>query len=75
MFIFRDTAGQERFETLTKQYYRRAQGVLLVYDISSEATFRHMARWVTYIKEVRSLSLLALTLVDNPHLSVLSKQC
>lgn len=22
---FRDTAGQERFETLTAQYYRRAQ--------------------------------------------------
>ena len=24
-FLFRDTAGQERFETLTAQYYRRAQ--------------------------------------------------
>ncbi len=24
-FLFRDTAGQERYETLTKQYYRRAQ--------------------------------------------------
>ena len=24
-FVHRDTAGQERFETLTAQYYRRAQ--------------------------------------------------
>ena len=25
VLCFRDTAGQERFETLTAQYYRRAQ--------------------------------------------------
>jgi len=25
MWLLRDTAGQERFETLTAQYYRRAQ--------------------------------------------------
>ncbi|XP_052271933.1 ras-related protein Rab-15-like [Dreissena polymorpha] len=30
-----DTAGQERFGAITKQFYRRAQGILLVFDVSS----------------------------------------
>ncbi|CED84213.1 ras-domain-containing protein [Phaffia rhodozyma] len=40
-----DTAGQERFRTLTSSYYRGAQGVILVYDVSSRATFEELSRW------------------------------
>lgn len=28
-FLYQDTAGQERFRTLTSSYYRGAQGVIL----------------------------------------------
>lgn len=38
-------AGQERFRTLSTSYYRGAQGVILVYDISSRASFNNMERW------------------------------
>ncbi|KAJ1728601.1 Ras- protein Rab-18 [Coemansia sp. RSA 2049] len=41
-----DTAGQERFRTLTSSYYRGAQGVILVYDVSSRETFEHLDNWV-----------------------------
>ena len=34
-----DTAGQERFEALNTQYYRRADAVLLVYDITNKMSF------------------------------------
>ncbi|KAK3328446.1 ras family-domain-containing protein [Cercophora scortea] len=40
-----DTAGQERFRTLSTSFYRGAHGVLLVYDISSRASFLTMERW------------------------------
>jgi small GTP-binding protein len=46
-----DTAGQERFETLTSQYYRKAQGILLVYDISSEKSFKNVRKWLASIEE------------------------
>ena len=40
-----DTAGQERFRTLTSSYYRGAQGVILVYDISSRKSFDELIKW------------------------------
>jgi len=46
-----DTAGQERFRTITHNYYRGAQGIVLVYDVSSEASFVSIRRW---IRDVRS---------------------
>ncbi|KAF8273949.1 P-loop containing nucleoside triphosphate hydrolase protein [Lactarius quietus] len=43
---FRDTAGQERFRTITASYYRGAQGVILVYDVSNRETFEALPRWL-----------------------------
>ena len=44
-----DTAGQERFETLTSQYYRRAQGILLVYDLTDRRSFENTSKWLRSI--------------------------
>uniref|UniRef100_A0A1I8FK31 EF-hand domain-containing protein n=1 Tax=Macrostomum lignano TaxID=282301 RepID=A0A1I8FK31_9PLAT len=30
-----DTAGQERFRSITKQYFRKADGIVIVYDVTS----------------------------------------
>jgi len=40
-----DTAGQERFGTLTSSLYRAAQGVLICYDITDSETFSHIGFW------------------------------
>ncbi|KAI1365383.1 ras family-domain-containing protein [Xylaria arbuscula] len=40
-----DTAGQERFRTLSTSYYRGAHGVILVYDISNKKSFASMEKW------------------------------
>lgn len=58
-----DTAGQERFRTLTSSYYRGAQGVILgaltwpswmeltaVYDVSSRPTFDELIKWFREIE-------------------------
>ncbi|GMK53901.1 hypothetical protein CspeluHIS016_0104870 [Cutaneotrichosporon spelunceum] len=45
-----DTAGQERFRTLTSSYYRGAQGVILVYDVSSRPTFDELVKWFREIE-------------------------
>eukprot|EP01099_Mayorella_cantabrigiensis_P000389 TRINITY_DN1181_c0_g1_i1.p1 TRINITY_DN1181_c0_g1~~TRINITY_DN1181_c0_g1_i1.p1 ORF type:complete len:198 (+),score=53.93 TRINITY_DN1181_c0_g1_i1:101-694(+) len=35
-----DTAGQERFRTLTSSYYRNANAIIVVYDITNEESFK-----------------------------------
>ncbi|XP_031703605.1 ras-related protein Rab-15-like [Anarrhichthys ocellatus] len=46
-----DTAGQERYRTITKQYYRRAQGIIFVYDITSESSFQHLVKWASDVDD------------------------
>ncbi|KAI0852280.1 ras-domain-containing protein [Daldinia vernicosa] len=41
-----DTAGQERFRTLSTSYYRGAHGVIIVYDITSRKSFLSMDKWI-----------------------------
>ncbi|TYZ67765.1 hypothetical protein PybrP1_009864 [[Pythium] brassicae (nom. inval.)] len=41
-----DTAGQETFLSITRSYYRGADGALLVYDIGRRESFEHLGRWL-----------------------------
>lgn len=41
-----DTAGQERFKKISSLYYRGAQGVLFVYDITDRTSFDDINMWV-----------------------------
>jgi len=41
-----DTAGQEKFRSITRSYYRNSVGVLVVYDITRRDSFEHIAAWI-----------------------------
>ncbi|CAJ0968369.1 unnamed protein product [Ranitomeya imitator] len=45
-----DTAGQERFRSIAKSYFRKAHGVLLMYDVTSQASFLNVRQWIDEIK-------------------------
>ncbi|NXY08285.1 RASEF protein, partial [Pteruthius melanotis] len=46
-----DTAGQERFRSIAKSYFRRADGVLLLYDVTCEKSFMNVREWVDMIED------------------------
>ncbi|CAI5777523.1 ras-related protein Rab-44 isoform X1 [Podarcis lilfordi] len=46
-----DTAGQERYHSITKQFFRKADGVVLMYDITSEHSFAEVRYWMNCIQE------------------------
>uniref|UniRef100_A0A8C5RTC1 RAS and EF-hand domain containing n=1 Tax=Laticauda laticaudata TaxID=8630 RepID=A0A8C5RTC1_LATLA len=46
-----DTAGQERFRSIAKSYFRRADGVLLLYDVTCEKSFLNVREWVDMIAD------------------------
>jgi len=46
-----DTAGQERFRTITTAYYRGAMGIILVYDVTCQASFDNISNWIKNTEE------------------------
>jgi small GTP-binding protein len=49
-FSIWDTAGQEKFNSITPIYYRDAKGVLLVYDITNLNSFSRVKKWREELK-------------------------
>ena len=45
-----DTAGQERYKSLTKGFFRNAQGIMIVYDVTNSETFENLKYWIQSIK-------------------------
>uniref|UniRef100_G1KIV5 Calcium release activated channel regulator 2A n=1 Tax=Anolis carolinensis TaxID=28377 RepID=G1KIV5_ANOCA len=46
-----DTAGQERYRSITKQFFRKADGVIVMYDITTRETFLAVKQWLVSIEE------------------------
>jgi len=46
-----DTAGQERFRNIISSYYRGAQGIMLVYDITDMESFQNLNTWLIEIEK------------------------
>uniref|UniRef100_UPI0037E77DD0 EF-hand calcium-binding domain-containing protein 4B isoform X2 n=1 Tax=Semicossyphus pulcher TaxID=241346 RepID=UPI0037E77DD0 len=46
-----DTAGQERFRSITKQFFRKADGVVVMYDITVEESFWAVQPWLSNVQE------------------------
>jgi small GTP-binding protein len=48
-----DTAGEERYMTFSKVYYRKAMGGLFVFDLTDKSSFETLYK---YVKESNSYS-------------------
>ncbi len=46
-----DTAGQDRFKTITQAYYKGAHGIVVVFDITDRTSFEHVSNWFSEIKK------------------------
>jgi Ras-related protein Rab-8A len=46
-----DTCGQERFRSIAKSYFRKADAVVLMYDCICEQSFINVRDWITIIND------------------------
>jgi small GTP-binding protein len=44
-----DTAGQEKFRSIARAYFRRSRAIVMVYDVTSRESFEHIQIWVEEI--------------------------
>ena len=45
-----DTAGEERYRSITSAYYKGAKGAFIVYDITRKSTFDNIDKWISDLK-------------------------
>jgi small GTP-binding protein len=60
-----DTAGQERFRNITQQYYKNADGILLVFDVSDRNSFDKIRDWMKQIQNNTQKENIAIVLLGN----------
>ncbi|XP_064141371.1 ras-related protein Rab-44 isoform X5 [Loxodonta africana] len=49
-----DTAGQERYHSMTRQLLRKADGVVLMYDVTDQESFAHVRYWLDCLQDAGS---------------------
>ena len=73
-----DTAGQDRFRSITKNYYKGAHGIVLIYDITEKKSFANVKNWMDQIKEEVSdrvtIILVGNKIDDEEHRAVTKEQ-
>ena len=45
-----DTAGQEKYKSITGAYFKGSKGALVVYDITQKSTYESLEKWVNDLK-------------------------
>ncbi|GFQ07040.1 GTP-binding protein yptv4 [Phtheirospermum japonicum] len=61
-----DQAGQEKYKSLTRFYYRGACAALLVYDITRWETFKHVASWLEDVRDLGNKNM-TIMLIGNKY--------
>jgi small GTP-binding protein len=46
-----DTAGQDRYKSLTKKYYQNANGVFIFYDVTEKESFNDISIWLDDVND------------------------
>ncbi len=59
-----DTAGQEQFKSLTRNFYKNSHGVLICYDVTNRKSFEKIKEWVDSIADNASANI-KIVLVGN----------
>ena len=49
---FLDTAGQERYRSITSGYFKNSQGLLLLYDITNKNSFEDVETWIKSVVDI-----------------------
>ena len=49
-----DTAGQEKFKTITRTYFKGAHGAIIVYDITNRDSYNNVHTWLQDIEKFAS---------------------
>ena len=59
-----DTAGQEKYKSMTTSYYRGVNIIFIVYDVTNQESFNHVKNWISDIDKFARINVMKV-LVGN----------
>ena len=60
-----DTAGQEKFRSISNAYYKGANAIIIVFDKCCRSSFEKVSSWIEQICEYADVDPLILLLVNK----------
>ena len=51
MLLTQDTAGSERYESMSRIYYRGARAAIVCYDLTEKLSFERAQFWITELRK------------------------
>mmetsp|Transcript_30584 Transcript_30584/g.42780 ORF Transcript_30584/g.42780 Transcript_30584/m.42780 type:complete len:204 (-) Transcript_30584:136-747(-) len=60
-----DTAGSEKFRSITQAYFRRSHGILLVYSVADLSSFQHVEAWMRSISHYTEAENVVIKLIGS----------
>jgi len=64
-----DLAGQERYRSMAKAYYRGTHGVLLVLDVTKKSSFDNLIFWLNEVTEYSNTDMTIMLLANKTDIS------
>ena len=65
LFKLFDTAGQEKYESISKNYYKQVDGILFFFDVTNEDSFKRIDKWIKNIEESENMNNFEMILIGN----------
>ena len=59
-----DTAGQEKYRSMTTSYYRGVNIIIIVFDVTNKISFEHVKDWIDNINNFAKMNVIKI-LVGN----------
>ena len=72
-----DTAGQDKFRAITRNYYKGARGIILIYDVTNIKSYENIKKWINEIKEEISENITIVLIgnkIDNENQRKISRE-
>jgi Ras-related protein Rab-24 len=51
IFVLQDTAGSERYEAMSRIYYRGARAAVLCFDLTDRSSFDKLRFWIGELRQ------------------------
>lgn len=58
-----DTCGEEKFKAVTQKYYRDANGILVLFDLTSPTSFSNIEGWIKQIENTININKIPIILI------------